>query len=58
MDYEVNYYTQIILPIESTKSKIIEYDNENHCPSERDGIQVPLCSDLVDEELSFFVLMI
>lgn len=28
MDYEVNYDTQIILPIESTKSKIIEYDNE------------------------------
>src|SRR5574344_127580 len=37
MDYEVNYDTQIILPIESTKSKIIEYDNEyiiNHSVQE------------------------
>ncbi len=28
MDYEVNYDTQVILPIEGTKSKVIESDNE------------------------------
>ena len=28
MDYEVNYSTQVILPIEGTKSKVIESDNE------------------------------
>lgn len=28
MDYEVNYDTQVILPIEVTKSKVIESDNE------------------------------
>ena len=49
---------ELIGKVNSSTFEIIEYDNENHCPSERDGIQVPLCSDLVDEELSFFVLMI
>lgn len=28
MDYEVNYDTQVILPIEGSKSKVIESDNE------------------------------
>ena len=44
--------------INSSTFEIIEYDLEHHCPSERDGIQVPICSDLINEELSFFILMI
>ena len=44
--------------INSSTFEIIEYDLENHCPSERDGINVPICSDLINEELSFFILMI
>ena len=49
---------EMIGKINSSTFEIIEYDLEHHCPSERDGIQVPICSDLINEELSFFILMI
>ena len=49
---------EMIGKINSSTFEIIEYDLEHHCPSERDGIQVPICSDLINEEVAFFVLMI
>jgi hypothetical protein len=49
---------EMIGKVNSSTFEIIEYDLKNHCPSERDGVQVPICSDLIDEELSFFILMI
>lgn len=42
----------------SSQFEIIEWDEENECPTQIDGIKVPIIVDLLTEELLFFIAMI
>ena len=42
----------------SSQFEIIDWDEENGCPSQYDGIKVPMIVDLLTEELLFFISII
>lgn len=49
---------EFIGTIISSSFEIIDWDEENHCPSQYDGIKVPIIVDLLTEELLFFISII
>ena len=49
---------EIIGKVISSSFEIIDYDVDHHCPSDIDGLMVPINNDMIDEELIFFICMI
>ena len=49
---------ELIGTVASSVFEIIDYDNENHKPSDLDGKLVPIINDIVYEELLFFIITI
>ena len=49
---------EIIGKVISSSFKIIDYNTERHCPTDIDGLMVPINNDIIDEELIFFICMI
>ena len=49
---------EIIGKVISSSFEIIDYDTDRNCPSELDGLALPINNDIVDEELIFFICMI
>ena len=49
---------QFIGNIKSTQYTVIDYDTKNHCPSNVDGVQIPLSNDFINAELLDYVSMI
>ena len=49
---------EIIGKVISSSFEIIDYDTERHCPTDIDGLMVPINNDIIDEELIFFICMI
>lgn len=49
---------ELIGKINSSTFEIIDYDLDNHKPGDKDGILVPICSDLINEEILIYILMI
>ena len=49
---------EIIGKVISSSFEIIDYDTDRDCPSELDGLALPINNDIVDEELIFFICMI
>ena len=44
--------------LKSISFEIIDYDDVNKCPTEYDGLLVPMVNDIVYEEMLFFVIQI
>ena len=44
--------------IVSSQFEIIDWDEENGCPTQYDGIKVPMIIDILTEELLFFISFI
>ena len=44
--------------VASSIFEIIDYDLENHCPAQYDGVNVPMINDIVYEEMMFFIASI
>ena len=49
---------ELIGTVVSSTFEIIDYDPINHCPTQYDGIPVPMINDLVNEEMLFFITSI
>jgi len=49
---------ELIGTVVSSTFEIIDYDPVNHCPTQYDGIPVPMINDLVNEEMLFFITSI
>ena len=49
---------ELIATVISSSFEIIDYDIEHHCPTQYDGILVPMINDIVSEEMQFFITSI
>ena len=49
---------EIIGKVISSSSALLDSDVDHHCPSDIDGLMVPINNDMIDEELIFFICMI
>ena len=49
---------ELIGMVISSSFEIIDYDDVNKCPTEYDGILVPMINDIVYEEMLFFIIQI
>ena len=48
----------LIAMVSSSTFEIIDYDAENHAPTEYDGCNVPMVNDIIYEEMLFFIVSI
>lgn len=46
---------ELIGVVVSSSYEIIDWDNINNCPSQYDGIQVPIINDIITEEMILFI---
>ena len=49
---------ELIAVVVSSSYEIIDWDDVNKCPSDLDGITIPIVNDLVTEEMILFISLI
>ena len=49
---------ELIAAVISSSFEIIDYDIEHHCPTQYDGIMLPMINDIISEEMQFFITAI